>query len=52
MATEPCLWQRRSLDCCEFVVHIEITCLLSMKNMDKVAVYFADSYSSWQKGAI
>ena len=37
---------------CEFAAHLEITRLLSMKNKDKVIVYFADSYSSWQKGAI
>jgi IS30 family transposase len=37
---------------CEFAAHLEITRLLSMKNRDKVIVYFADSYSSWQKGAI
>ncbi len=37
---------------CEFAAHLEITRRLSMKNSDKVIVYFADSYSSWQKGAI
>ena len=37
---------------CEFAAHLEITRLLSMKNKEKVIVYFADSYSSWQKGAI
>lgn len=37
---------------CEFAAHLEITRLLSMKGREKVVVYFADSYSSWQKGAI
>ncbi len=37
---------------CEFAAHLEITRLLSMKKRHKVIVYFADSYSSWQKGAI
>ena len=37
---------------CEFAAHLEITRLLSMKNREKVVVYFADSYCSWQKGAI
>lgn len=37
---------------CEFAAHLEITRLLSMKNREKVIVYFADSYCSWQKGAI
>ncbi len=37
---------------CEFAAHLEITRRLSMKNKDKIVVYFADSYSSWQKGAI
>lgn len=37
---------------CEFAAHLEITRLLSMKNWEKVTVYFVDSYSSWQKGAI
>ena len=37
---------------CEFAAHLEITRLLSMKNREKVTVYFADSYCSWQKGAI
>lgn len=37
---------------CEFAAHLEITRLLSMKNRDKVTVFFADSYASWQKGAI
>lgn len=37
---------------CEFAAHLEITRRLSMKGREKVVVYFADSYSSWQKGAI
>ncbi len=37
---------------CEFAAHLEITKRLSLKNADPVIVYFADSYSSWQKGAI
>ena len=37
---------------CEFAAHLEITRLLSIKGRDKVIVYFADSYCSWQKGAI
>ena len=37
---------------CEFAAHLEITKKLSSKNSDKVIVYFADSYCSWQKGAI
>lgn len=37
---------------CEFAAHLEITRRLSMKGKEKVTVYFADSYSSWQKGAI
>ena len=37
---------------CEFAAHREITRALSLKNRDKVIVYFADSYASWQKGAI
>jgi IS30 family transposase len=37
---------------CEFAAHQEITRRLSMRNREKVTVYFADSYSSWQKGAI
>ncbi len=37
---------------CEFAAHPEIARLLSMKNADKVIVYFADSYCYWQKGAI
>lgn len=37
---------------CEFAAHLEITRRLSLKNRDKVTVYFADSCCSWQKGAI
>lgn len=37
---------------CEFAAHLEITRLLSMRDREKVTVYFTDSYSSWQKGAI
>lgn len=37
---------------CEFAAHLEITKRLSMKGKDKVIVYFADSYCSWQKGSI
>lgn len=37
---------------CEFAAHLEITRLLSMKEHEKVVVYFADSYASWQKGTI
>lgn len=37
---------------CEFAAHLEITRMLSMKGRQKVVVYFADSYCSWQKGAI
>lgn len=37
---------------CEFAAHLEITKALSLKGCKPVVVYFADSYSSWQKGAI
>lgn len=37
---------------CEFAAHLEITNKLSLKGRDKIIVYFADSYCSWQKGAI
>lgn len=37
---------------CEFAAHLEITKGLSGKGKRDVTVYFADSYSSWQKGAI
>ena len=37
---------------CEFAAHLEITRRLSTRGRDRVIVYFADSYCSWQKGAI
>ena len=37
---------------CEFAAHIDITNKLSLKGQDKIIVYFADSYCSWQEGAI
>jgi len=37
---------------CEFAAHLEITRLLLMRDKDKITVYFADAYSSLQKGAI
>ena len=37
---------------CEFAAHLDITKGLTIKGGDKVIVYFADSYSAWQKGAI
>lgn len=37
---------------CEFAAHLEITKRLSRKGHPPVTVYFADSYCSWQKGAI
>ena len=37
---------------CEFAAHLEITKKLSRKGDREIIVYFADSYSSWQKGAI
>ena len=37
---------------CEFAAHLEITRLLSIRGREKVTVFFADSYCSWQKGAI
>lgn len=36
----------------EFAAHLAITKGLHRKNLDDVIVYFADSYSSWQKGRI
>lgn len=36
----------------EFAAHLDITAGLRMKGFDDVTVYFADSYSSWQKGAV
>lgn len=37
---------------CEFAAHLEITRRLSVRGKEEVVVYFADSYCSWQKGAI
>lgn len=37
---------------CEFAAHMNITKALSRKGKDKIIVYFADSYASWQKGAV
>lgn len=37
---------------CEFAAHLKITQGLSLKDREKVVVYFADSYCSWQKGAV
>ena len=37
---------------CEFAAHREITRRLSMKGREPVLVYFTDSYSAWQKGAV
>ena len=36
----------------EFSAHLDITAGLRMKGLEDVTVYFADSYSSWQKGAV
>ncbi len=36
----------------EFSAHSDITTGLRVKGMDDVIVYFADAYSSWQKGAV
>ena len=36
----------------EFAANLEITTGLRMRGMDDVSVYFADSYCSWQKGAV
>ena len=36
----------------EFSAHKEITKQLSIRGMQPVKVYFTDTYSSWQKGAI
>ena len=36
----------------EFAAHLDITAGLRMKGLDDVVVYFADSYCSWQKGAV
>lgn len=37
---------------CEFAAHLEITRMLSRGGRKRGKVYFADSYCSWQKGAI
>lgn len=37
---------------CEFAAHLKISDALSLKNMNRIIVYFTDSYSSWQKGTI
>ena len=37
---------------CEFAAHLEIARLLTGKGPLRGKVYFADSYASWQKGAI
>ncbi len=37
---------------CEFAAHMDITKGLSTKGKEMVRVFFTDSYSSWQKGAI
>lgn len=37
---------------CEFAAHLHITKGLSLKGKAPVTVFFTDSYSSWQKGAI
>ena len=37
---------------CEFADHLKISDALSLKGHDRIIVYFTDSYSSWQKGAI
>lgn len=36
----------------EFAAHLDITAGLRVRGMDDVTVYFADSYCSWQKGAV
>lgn len=36
----------------EFAAHLDITAGLSVKGLPDVTVYFADSYCSWQKGAV
>uniref|UniRef100_UPI0025B6A6DA IS30 family transposase n=1 Tax=Paramuribaculum intestinale TaxID=2094151 RepID=UPI0025B6A6DA len=36
----------------EFAAHLDITAGLRIKGLDDVTVYFADSYCSWQKGAV
>ncbi|ALO48963.1 hypothetical protein AS203_07630 [Hoylesella enoeca] len=34
---------------CEFAAHLKISRRLNMKGKDRVVIYFADSYASWQK---
>ena len=36
----------------EFAAHLDITAGLRMKGKPDVKLYFADSYCSWQKGAV
>ena len=36
----------------EFAAHLDITAGLRVRGMPDVTVYFADSYCSWQKGAV
>ena len=36
----------------EFAAHLDITSGLRSKGYDDITVYFADSYCSWQKGAV
>lgn len=36
----------------EFAAHLEITKGLRIKGLPDITVYFADSYCSWQKGAV
>lgn len=36
----------------EFAAHLDITAGLRFKGLPDVTVYFADSYCSWQKGAV
>lgn len=36
----------------EFAAHLDITAGLRMKGLEDVIVFFADSYCSWQKGAV
>lgn len=36
----------------EFAAHLDITAGLRMKGHPDITVYFADSYCSWQKGAV
>ena len=36
----------------EFAAHLDITAGLSVRGQPKITVFFADSYCSWQKGAV